>query len=200
VEVEGEQAQCLSVDLPPQQLLWFHWLRSREFLRALASLSDDRPPLNERTEYSPELLHRAIARVQSFELLFARMRRIEGYLGGGRQPSVSASPSTLEAAKTIRANIERGDSDEAIALFLGEWREPNKKRGRPKGSNDSDSMAVLALQLHDSNPKFWTWPKVADRLLDCKSHKAHSWDSECTAKLKQAVSRLRTFLEELQSD
>lgn len=198
--MESEKAIALLQGLSTQQYLWFHWLRSRERLRALASLSENRPPLNEHTKYSPELLRQANARVLGFELLFARMRRIEGYLGSGRQPSVTSNPSTLEAAKTIRANIEKGDSDEAIALFLEKWQGPNKKRGRPKGSNDSDSMAVLALQLRDSSPNLWTWPKITDRLLNCKTHRVHSWDSDCTTKLKQAVARLRAFLRELQSD
>jgi hypothetical protein len=186
--------------LSTQQILWFHWLRSLERLRALARVSEDRPPLNQDTPYSPERERKAIAIVLGFELLTARMHRIQSYLEPGKKRPVSDVLSALSAAQLIRANIHKGDSDEAIALFLGKWREPDKKRGRPKGSNDSESVALLALQLHDNNPKLWTWPKVADQLLKCKSHKVHSWDSDCTAKLKQAVTRLRAFLKELESD
>ena len=199
--MEGERLRALTEGLTTQELLWFHWLRSRERLRALASMSDNRPPLTEDTKYSPELVRQANARAQSYQLLFARMRRIEGYLEQGQKKhSLPDSLSAMSAAELIRANIARGDSDEAIALLLKNWRKPARNPGRPIGSNDSESVVVLALQLHDSNPKQWTWPKVADRVLNCKLHTKHEWDSECTARLKQAVSRLQAFLKELQSD
>jgi hypothetical protein len=133
-------------------------------------------------------------------MLTARMRRIQGYLAQTQNRPASEALSALNAAELIRESIRKGDSDEAIALFLEQWKKPATKRGRPRGSNHFESVVVLALQLHDSNTKVWTWPKVADQLLNCKSHSAHEWDSECTATLKQAVTRLRVFLIELQSD
>jgi len=200
LQVETEHSSALPEGLSTQDLLWSHFLLSWERLRALASISEDRPALNQHTEYSPELVSQAYARALGFELLFSRMRRIQGYLDSRRKRPMSDALSALEFAKSIRANIQRGDSDEAIAFFLERWKSPEKRRGRPKVSSDSESLAVLALQLHDSNPKLWTWPKVADQLLNCKSHTPHEWDSECTARLKQAVARLRAFLKELQSD
>jgi len=196
--VNAEHANTLQKGLTVQQQLWFHWLRSAERLKLLLGSVSDGPPLNEHTPYSPERLRRAEAIVLGSDMLIARMQRIERYLGYERPKSGPAS--ALEAAKIIRRNMQRGDSDEAIALFLEKWREPSKKRGRPKGSSDSESVAVIALQLRDSNPKSWTWPKIADQLLNCKSHITHGWESDCTAKLKQSVTRLRAFLKELYSD
>jgi hypothetical protein len=198
--VESEHSCALPKDMPTQQLLWFYWLRSRERLTALAKVSEDRPPLNQYTPYSPERERQAKAVVLGFKLLTARMRRIQSYLNHGKKRPASEALSALSAAQVFRENIQRGDSDEANALFLEQWRKPAKKRGRPRGSSDFESVVVLALQLHDSNPKFWTWPKVADQLLNCKSHAAHKWDDACTARLKQAVTRLRAFLEEIEAD
>ena len=199
--MEGKHPCALPEGLSAQELLWFHWCRSRERLRALASMAENRLPLNENTEYSPELVRQANARALGFQLLFARMRRIENYLEQGRMKRpLLGTLSALSAAELIRANVQRGDSDEAIALFLENWRKPARKPGRPTGSSDCESIAVLALQLHDSDPRRWTWPKVTDQVLNCKSHAVHDSDSECTAKLRQAVTRLRTFLKELQSD
>ena len=198
--MESEHSCALPKGLSTQQLLWFHWLRSRERLTALAKVSEDRPPLNQDTPYSPERERQAKAVVLGFELLTARMRRIQSYLNYAQRRPASEALSALSAAKVLRENIQRGDSDEAIALFLDQWRKPDKKRGRPRGSNDFESVVVLALQLHDSNKKFWTWPKVADQLLNCKSHVAHKCDDECTARLKQAVTRLRAFLKEIEFD
>jgi len=198
--VESEQSCALEEGLPTQQLLWFHWLRCRERLRALASSSENRPPLNQQTEFSAEQLRQAEAFLEGWELLTARMRRIENYLDSQRKRSASEALSTLELAKTIRANIQRGDTDEAIAFFLERWKTPEKKRGRPKGSNDPENVTVLALQLHESNPKLWTWPKIADQLLNCKLHVAHEADSNCAVNLRQAVSQLKKFLKEMQSD
>jgi hypothetical protein len=198
--VKSKHSCVLPKGLSTQQLLWFHWLRSRERLKALLGTSENRPPLNQDTPYSLERERQANAIVLGNEFLTVRMRLIQSYLSPGQNQPVSDTLSAISAAQLIRTNIQRGDSDEAIALFLEEWKKPKKKRGRPKGSNDSESVAVLALQLHDSNPKLWTWPKVADQLLKCKSHNVHNWDSDCTAKLKQAVTRLRAFLKELQSD
>lgn len=198
--MESEHSCALPKDLPKQQLLWFHWLRSRERLTALAEVSENCPPLNQDTPYSPERERQANAVVLGFELLTVRMRRIQSYLNYEQKRPVSEALSALSAAKLLRENIQRGDSDEAIALFLGKWRKPEKRRGRPKGTNYSDSVAVLALQLHDDNPRLWTWPKVADHVLKCKLHKVHDSDMTCTDSLRQAVTQLRKFLKELESD
>lgn len=183
-----------------QEILWLHWRRSGERLKALADLADGRPPLNRHTEYSPELVHRANVRAEAFQLLFTRMRRIENYLDRGSRRPVTDSLSALSLAQLVRTNIQRGDSDQAIAILLERWKTPEKKRGRPAGSRDSDNLTVLALQLHNSNKKLWTWPKVADRLLNCKLHEKHEWDSTCTVRLRQAVTQLKRFLQELQAD
>jgi hypothetical protein len=198
--VESEHSCALPEGLSTQELLWFHWLRSRERLKTLGSHSENRPPLNQDTQYSPEREREANAVVLGYELLTARMRRIESYFSPSLQQPASDTLSALSAAQLIRTNIQRGDSDEAIALFLEQWKNPEKKRGRPKGSSDSHSVTVLALQLHYSNPTRWTWPKVADQLLNCKLHTAHDSESSCTVTLKQAVTQLKRFLKELQSD
>jgi hypothetical protein len=71
------------------------------------------------------------------------------------------------------------------------------KRGRPIGTIDNDGIPLLALVLYEWNPEVWTFPKLADSLLGCKTHKPHSSQSDCTDKLKKAVGRLRKFLREL---
>jgi hypothetical protein len=96
--------------------------------------------------------------------------------------------------------IGEGASDEYIALYLEIYLLQGKGRGRPKATYDAEGYALQALELHDTNPKVWNWPKLADRLLNCKIHSRHSSESPCTGKIKKATERLRAFLKELQSE
>lgn len=128
---------------------------------------------------------------------FVDLRRIASYLGHDWTP---AKPTTTHAAKQIRVMIESGDPDEQIALYLEIYLLRKKSRGRPSATYDTDGLALQALELHDSDPIKWNWPKLADTLLNCKSHSRHSWNSECTGKVKKAGERLRTFLKQLQSE
>ena len=105
--MEGKRLCALTEGLSTQELLWFHWLRSRERLRALASMSDNRPPLTKNTKYPLELVRQANARAQSYQLLFARMRRIEGYLEQGQKKhSLPDSAAIKEAYGASCANCQ----------------------------------------------------------------------------------------------
>ena len=122
----------------------------------------------------------------------ALIRRIASYLG----LPWNVSRSTLQATKQVRAMIQDGCCDEQIALFLDRYL-GNQKSGRPQGASIPDRTALRALELRDRDGSVWTWPKLADELLNCKAHPEHNNDSECASKLKQAVTRLRVFLKEL---
>lgn len=125
------------------------------------------------------------------------LRRIASYLGHEWLPP---KPTTFHAAKQIRAMIENGDTDEKIALYLNIYLLQRKKRGRPSATYRNSEFALRALELHDSDPDKWTWPKIADALLSCKSHSHHVWDSSCTNRVKREAHRLRAFLEQLQTE
>lgn len=198
--MEIREPRALPDGLSVQKRLYFHWLRSAERLTALMSRVDYERPLNDKTEYSPQRIRQLNAIILGHELLTIRMRRIERYLGYKRKQSMEDAHSWLGPAKLIRGNVLKGDSEDAIAILLQKLCEPVKKRGRPPGTGDSESVAATALELLDSNPGYWTWSKIADRLLKCKTHTAHESDSECVNRLKQAVARLRDFLEELEAD
>jgi hypothetical protein len=181
-----------------------HRSRSASLLSELSKISERRLPLNRQIEYSLDHVRKLQERLVEGDRLVALIRRIGGYLGMEWKKSV---PNALSAAKQVRAMIQKGDCDEVIAMYLErylgiEGRRPGQKRGRPRGATISDGLALCALELHDSDPKQWTWPKVAsefaDELPNCK-HAAHDCDSNCTVALRKSVGRLRAFLKELQS-
>lgn len=125
------------------------------------------------------------------------LRKVAGYLGlewGARTP--------FETAKLIRGALLGDYSwDKQIAaddLRASGGTRRKRGRGRPPGSTSADVSALQAFALRESDPKRWSWPKLADELLHCKAHKAHQWDSSCTVKLKMRVWKLRAFLKELQ--
>lgn len=180
-----------------RQLLEKHWHRlNLEELLRLSKLT----PLNHRhTEYSPECMRELDENLEAVSLHVSRCRRIACYLGQEVEEYEWKPLSARGAARQIEAFIQNGENYETIARFLEKWRNPPAKKGRPAGSIDHDGIALRALELHGSDPKRWPWPKVADKMLNCKSHVEHVWDSECTVRLKQSVGRLQTFVRELQS-
>jgi hypothetical protein len=167
-------------------------------LNALIQQSSSAGHLAERVSELPERISELEGQVREGNRHSDHLRRIASYLGFDWKPT---PPTPLHAAKQVRGMVQRGWGDEQIALYLDIYLLRSKgRRGRPRATYDAESFALRALELHDSDPKAWTWPRIADRLLDCKSHKEHVWDSDCTLKLKKAAQRLRTFLAELQSE
>jgi hypothetical protein len=129
----------------------------------------------------------------------SQCRRILGYLGAGDRPNDWNQLSATAVVQQVVCSLENGDSYETIARFLNEWRTASRKQGRPSGSSVGDGIALRALELRESGPDKWSWSKIADELLECKLHKVHSWDDECTARLKVAVKALQSFVQELQA-
>jgi hypothetical protein len=136
--------------------------------------------------------------IEEGDRLLVRLRRIIKYLG--IQWKLPA-PDESGVAELIRKGVERGESFEAINRTVEFYLRGFgvQKLGRPIASGESDGIALRALELHESDPGRWTWAAVADELLNCNAHKAHTWDSECAGKLKKAGQRLRRFLIELES-
>jgi len=180
-----------------RQLLEKHWHRLN--LEELLRLSGITPLSNRHTEYSPECMRELDENLEAVNLHVSRCRRIANYLGQGVEEYEWKPLSARGAARQIEAFIQNGEDSETITRFLERWRNQPIKKGRPAGSVDHDGIALRALELHESDPKKWPWPKVADELLECKLHIEHVWDSDCTVRLKQAVVRLQTFVRELQS-
>jgi hypothetical protein len=75
-----------------------------------------------------------------------------------------------------------------------------RTRGRPRGSVSADITPLQALALHETDAKRFSWPRLADLLLNCKNHARHKWDSDCTVRLKMAALKLRTFRNQLRSN
>ncbi len=191
----------MSIRLPARQTLMEHW--ALFYLEGLLRLSAI-PPSSQCTATSPERTRELDELLEAGRLRIAHCRRIASYLGhelppGHEMPEYKPNLlSALEAARLVDVFVQNGESFETIALFLEKWRKPGRKRGRPTGSNDPDSLALRALELHDSGPD-WTWPKVADELCKQKGHAPHGWKSTCTESLKHSVERLQKFLQELES-
>ena len=181
-----------------RQLLEKHWHRLN--LEELLRLSKTSPLDNRHTEYSPERMRELDENLESVRLHVSRCRRIASYLGHELPEYEWKSLSALGAARLIDTFIQNSESYETIALFMEMWRKPAPKLGRPTGAIIPDGLALRALELHESDPKRWTWPKVADELLNCKVHATHNWESDCTDRLKKAVSRLQAFAKKLQSE
>jgi len=178
-------------------LLEKHWHRLN--LEELLRLSKITALNNRHTEYSPECMRELDEDLEALNHHVSRCRRISSYLGQEVKEYEWKQLSARGAARQIEAFIQNGENFETIARFLEKWRSPPTKQGRPAGSINHDGIALLAFELHESDPKKWTWPKVADELLNCKSHVEHVWDSECTVRLKKAVTRLQEFVQELQA-
>ncbi len=185
-----------------RQVLMFHW--AAFYLEELLRLSAI-PPLNSQAGNAPEHTRELEEHLEAVNLHVARSRRIASYLGHELPPGHEIPEykpnllSALDAARLISVFLQNGESAGTIALFLEMWRKPGKP-GRPKGSNNPDGLALRALELYDSDPERWTWPKVADELCEHrKRHTPHEWNSPCTESLRQSVERLRKFLRELEA-
>ena len=197
--MEGDTSSTSLNLLSAQKVLWFHWLRSCEYIQAISIVSNSLPSLNGQT-YDADRAAQLQAIADGHRLFDQRIRRIERYLGYTSNQGAARIPAAIEGAKLIRARIERGDGDEAIAYLLEELRKPRSKAGRPVASNHADGFALRALDLHKSNSRFWTYPKIADCFCECKRGRPHSSNSDCVAKLKQAIHRLKTFIAELEDE
>lgn len=159
------------------------------------------PPMNQQPRLAR--MHKAQRLIDERENLMFLRRRIESYLGNDARKIDSRYvefAKYVDVVRWVRVSIQSGESDEFMAAWLmGEFpsSDARHKRGRSKGTVDHDGHALLAVMLHDSVPRMWTYRKLADRLLGCMAHKVHTSDSDCTGKLKKAVERLRKFLREL---
>jgi hypothetical protein len=128
---------------------------------------------------------------------------IESYLGNDARRIDSRHvefAKYLDVARWVRASIQNGESDEVIAAWLMEKFPPNNAKrnaGRPQGTIDHSGHALLALELYDSDPKKWSYPKLAHDLLKCEEDGPHNTDCACVDELKKSVGRLRTFLHKL---
>jgi hypothetical protein len=189
---------------PARQLLMDHW--NRLYLEELLRLSTI-SPLNRNTEYLAEHMCELNENLEAMNQHVVRYRQIASYLGhelppahqlnGGYEPK---SLSAISVARMIRVFFDNGESDETIASLLESWQQHTPKPGRPTGAATADGLALVALELHESDPKKWSWPRIADEFCEHrKSHAPHGWDSPCTASLKQSVKRLQKFLRELES-
>ncbi len=193
---------ALSMPEAAQRFLYVYWLAATEWLKRSAeeSAAPHLPPPT--GEDLPKWVQGAEGLIAKREMLMERLRRIEGYLGHAPRkinPKILEDAKCLEVVRWSRAALQGGWSDEGIASWLSSYLMPSakSKRGRPAGTVDLDRHAVMALTLREWDPKLWSYPKLADELLGCKSHKRHTADSSCVDKLKKAVARLRAFLQEL---
>lgn len=191
---------ALSMPESAHRFLYVYWLAATEWLKRSGEESTipQLPPLI--GEGFPEWARSTEDTIAKHKMLMERLRRIEGYLGHGpRQinPKTLEDAKCLEATRWIRAATREGWPEEQIASWLSNYLRPPSKLGRPAGTVDLDGHAVMALTLHGWDRKLWSYPKLADELLGCKGHKPHTADSDCVDKLKKAVARLRTFLQEL---
>jgi hypothetical protein len=192
-----------------REILLCHWSAKAKLLNTLCERSRCIPPVSQ--DSSPELQSEKQKILEESKRLILLIRRIASDLG----EEVMVSPLTpLKAAKNVRNMIEKGSADEEIAFFLMKWRPAKdeevffekKKKGRPNGASIPDDYTLRALELHDTDPKQWNWPRVADQ-LGCKVNSGckalngqkHTWDSPCIVQLKTSVKRLRTFLKQLKS-
>jgi hypothetical protein len=153
-------------------------------------------------------MRKALRLVKEREHLTQLLRRIECYLGFEPKqldpenigPGLAELEKYTDAVRCIRVLIQSGESEEtiiALLMLLVPSSNANGKCGRPKGTIDHDESVLSAMELRDSDPKEFSWPKLADELLDCKVHNPHTSESECVDKLKKAVKRLRVFLQKL---
>lgn len=184
----------------PWRFLIVYWLAAVERLGTLNEEASHEHPASNKFEDVCAWMRPAKKRIEESEELIGQLRRIESYLGHTPRkidPNILADAKYLTAAREIRA--QSGDSDEGIASFLKNYLGTNSKRtrGRPVNTFDFDNHAMLAFVLRRKDRRAWSYPKLADALLGCKSHKAHAHDTDCTVRLKKAVERLRKFLREL---
>jgi hypothetical protein len=204
-EEEFKQALASAVSMPAsaQRFLYLYWLLANKKLSRLAEESAHIQPVNRRAEDVLCWMRNAQEQIENGKNLQLVLRRVESYLGHKPREidmKILEDSMNLIAVKWIRASILNSDSDEEIAEWLRNFlpASPKGKHGRPAGTMDCDGHALLALVLHDNNPNYWTWPKLADNLLSCKDG-PHRADCECGCvdRLKHSVGRLRTFLLEL---
>jgi hypothetical protein len=108
-------------------------------------------------------------------------------------------PVTHIPAAEVSAPYEYLDTRSLQLLFDFQRSKLNPKHGRQVGSNDCNGLALRALELHESDLKRWTWPKVVDELKDCGCKGLHEWDSPCTKRIQKSARRLQEFLKELET-
>jgi hypothetical protein len=176
-------------------------------VKTLVENRDSIESMNRQFKSVPEYIRNIQEHLDKSNWLTTEIRRVEGYLGKEHTtqkptPQMIEDSRCIATARCVRVFIQSGESDKSVAVFLKDSfssasPKTKQKRGRPIGSLDCDGYAVNALELRDSHPRYWTWPKLADELMGCKSHTAHTCDSECTARLKKSVARLHKYLEEL---
>ncbi len=153
-------------------------------------------------------MRKALRLVKEREHLTQLLRRIECYLGFEPKqldrenigPGLAELEKYTDAVRCIRVLIQSGESEEtiiALLMLLVPSSDANGKRGRPKGTIDHDESVLLAMEYRNSDPREFSWPKLADMLLNCKIHNSHTSESECVDRLRKAVRRLRLFLREL---
>lgn len=193
---------ALSMPESVHRSLYVYWLAATEWLKRSTEESKN-PQVPPRTaEGFPEWLRGTEDTITKREMLVERLRRIEGYLGHAPRKidmKILQDSKSLHAVKWIGAAFQEGWSDEWIAGWLSSYLSPGTKakRGRPVGTVDLDGHAVMALTLHELDPKIWSFPKLADKLLGCNHRKPHTADSDCVDRLKKSVARLRAFLRAL---
>jgi len=178
----------------PKVVLLFHWMATRASLKKLLS----ERPVKRESESLPEYMRRVRDHLDECNRLRLLIRRIDGYFGRKRRKPAPSGINAIDfhrAAKSVRVLIDNSGSDELIADYLkGLFSSQKRLGGRPRGAMDSDRRVLDAFVLHESDPRRWTWPKVADELLKCKIHKKHTSEDSCTRKLSKAGERLRAFL------
>ncbi|MGA7830599.1 MAG: hypothetical protein WCA21_06545 [Terracidiphilus sp.] len=188
------------------QILCLHLIATlADAAQQMKMIEMTRPP-DSQAETMPEWRQRILKYDDELGRLLLQIERIENFMGR-KQKCRNADPAEsfdwTFMARLVRGMIQRGASDEYLAAYLKRSMgggSTGRKHGRPSGAMNYDGLALQALEIHNMNPKFWTWPRLADRVFaDCKAHSKHTSDDSCTVKLRQAVTRLRAFIRELES-
>ena len=223
--MEGERASMLPKMSSARQTLLRGFERTLVALDEVQRAMNSGQAINERTVQTPEEESASAKLDERGEWLVARLHRIAGYLGESLNLPV---PNALDAVKAIREGIQRGDSDDALALWLAGYSRGKLAIVHISPIRDYGELAEhlnelllcslfessqrrrdhrrrapipdgLALRAHELHAAGMAWPKVADELCAQRErHAPHKWDSECTGRWKQSDQRLKRFLKELQ--
>ena len=185
---------------PARLFLFLHWLFINQWLQE----QKEPPPVPLNQGAVSEWIYEAEEQLRTTKQYLSEYELCERYLGHV-PPKIEPDPKQLEeelilrGVQLMRSAVSQGWTDERITTWLSSYFRSvtQAKRGRPARTVSSDGIALRALELHDFDPKGWTYPMLADVLLGCRKHKQHTADSECVDKLKKAVARLRAFLREI---
>jgi hypothetical protein len=200
-------ASAVAASASPRLFLFLYLRLASERLKRLSDEWEHFLPVPRGQEDIYEWLRKAQEHIAETEDLMLQRGHALAYLG--HKPWIADTRTQegvdcLIATKWIRAATQRGDSDEEIAAWLRRFLTSSTKgkRGRPAGSWNCDGHTLLALEMHDSARRIWTWPKLADNLPVCANRtdhkgKPHTSDSSCVVTLKKSVEGLRKFLLEL---